>query len=73
MQFNVSRTRDEMGENAGDECGFFEGPIADLTENPITIECRIPLVGRFVRVTAITGQMVIFCELEVYTRVDWPV
>ena len=67
MMFTVAKTQEEIDQNIGSFCGFFEGPIADPnTENPVTIRCRIPQVGRFIRVSATDGTIEM-CELEVYT------
>ena len=52
----------------GSLCGVFDGPISDVnTQNPLRIKCRIPQVGRFVRLTSPDGT-VEMCELEVYTK-----
>ena len=71
QRFTVSDTKPLTESTAGFLCGFFKGPITDHeTENPVTIRCRSPMVGRYVRVTATDSHVITLCELEVYTRVD---
>lgn len=69
VNITVAKTAEENEANSGSHCALFQGQISASPRRPITIRCRVPLVGRFVRVTDTTGYNIFMCEFEVYTKV----
>ena len=64
----MATNQTEVDNDTGWWCGYLAQPITNPdTGNPVRVKCRVPKVGRFVKVTA-SVETLEMCEVEVYSN-----